>query len=193
MTSARIRKRKAVALKQRGSPNAGRTAQDGARYPSGDLRPPKPNQRVLEQRRAMLGNSNADVTMAENWMDLCLARGWLTEERHRILTEYANLYERAGFNLPSFKVFDADRVRGYDSQLGDSKAMSLIRNIWVRLHPAQAHALFSACVKGQWPEFVQQMVRTGHVSSPWNVRRDALFIAIDRLGDLMGSSKARAA
>lgn len=73
----------------------GRPRKDGPRYPSGELRPPEPNPRVIADRRALLGTLNIGHAAAEDAMLLALARGWLTEDQHRAGEAYARVYRIA--------------------------------------------------------------------------------------------------
>ena len=106
--------------KPKGSNRAGRPLKPGGRYPSGKLRPaepPTPNERVVQVRRALLtGDPNSteavDITMAENALDLALARGWITTGRHAGAQRFAGLFRRAIGTLPSLRVAKplSDRV-----------------------------------------------------------------------------------
>lgn len=85
--------------------NTGRPRKQGERYPSGKLKPAKPNAKVVAMRRAMLGakdGERVDLAKAENPMDLALERGWISEKRHRAGQLFANLYR--GIRMPTLKV-----------------------------------------------------------------------------------------
>jgi hypothetical protein len=163
-------------LRRRSRP--GRPRKEGAtRHPSGKIvhKAPEPNERVTELRKAML--PGGDITKAENWPDLCLARGWLTEERHRAFSAYMELYSRAGVDLPRIRTFSAERVRGFDGQNGDVRAQDRLRAIWDALPSRRAQILFDATQ--HWPAFVMWMLTRGHVPSPFSLYRDNLFSALD--------------
>lgn len=73
----------------------GRPRKPGARYPSGKLKDPGPNSRIVEARRTLLGadaDEKVDLSKAENCLDLSLARGWLSPRRHRAARRYAQLW-----------------------------------------------------------------------------------------------------
>ena len=100
-----------------GSSRGGRPRKEGERYPSGQLKPPGPNERVIALRTALLtggnlGSGPVDITKAENALDLALVRGWITEDRHRGAHRYAGLFRRAMGKLPSLRVAKplSDRV-----------------------------------------------------------------------------------
>lgn len=79
----------------------GRPKLPGDRYPSGKLKPVKPNPRVVEMRRALLGAKEGeavDITKTESPIDLALARGWLSKERHAAAERFIRLY--AGIRFP---------------------------------------------------------------------------------------------
>jgi hypothetical protein len=83
----------------------GRPRLGGDRYPSGKLKPDnQPNAVVVAQRRALLGieegAEKVDLSMSENALDLMLARGWITPERHRAARVYASLNRRIVGGLP---------------------------------------------------------------------------------------------
>lgn len=67
--------------------SGGRPRKAGPRHPSGKLvQKVEPNARVLETRRALLGDpdaARAALAQAEHPMTLALARGWISEEQHR--------------------------------------------------------------------------------------------------------------
>jgi hypothetical protein len=179
VTSARIRRRR------------GRTRKIADRHPCGKIiqkaneeERTKPNEAVVRMRRTLL--PGGDITKAENWPDLCLARGWITEERHRAFSTYLALYEAAGVGLPRCKTFDPDRVRSHDSSAGNAKAQRRLRDIWAALSPRRAQILFSA-TQG-WPPFVMWMLKRGHVPSPFDIHRDNLFCALDTVEAIMSRS-----
>ena len=96
--------------RRRGSSKAGRPRKAGERYPSGKLRPPEPNARVLADRAAMLGTKvdakgqevqRTDWQNASTPMDLALARGWVTEEEHRAGAKFLACYLGARLGGPS--------------------------------------------------------------------------------------------
>ena len=75
----------------------GRPRHTGPRHANGRLLPPGPNERIVAARRALLGGGadpKADISVAENALDLALARGWLTPARHRAARSYAQLWNR---------------------------------------------------------------------------------------------------
>jgi hypothetical protein len=100
-----VTKRKEKTRRARARSTAGRPRKEGDRYPSGKLKPPLPNQRVIAERRILLGGAG-DISKAENPLDLMLARGWITEDEHRAGRAYAFLYIKAGIDLPRLKTAD---------------------------------------------------------------------------------------
>lgn len=69
---------KAERKAQKSGSKGGRPRADGARYPSGKLRPAGPNPEVLA-RRALIC---ADPTMATTPLDAAYANGWLTQAQY---------------------------------------------------------------------------------------------------------------
>jgi hypothetical protein len=77
--------------KKLGSSKAGRPRQEGARTASGRLKPPGPNELMVERRKAMC----ADITMATDPLDCALANNWITVGDFRTAMTYASLHRAA--------------------------------------------------------------------------------------------------
>lgn len=77
----------------------GPVAPEPGRYPGGQCRPPQPNARVLEQRRALAGEKG-DLATATIPLDLAHARGWISEAHHRTGMRLKGLYLAAGLRGP---------------------------------------------------------------------------------------------
>src|SRR4051812_33435730 len=75
----------------------GRPRKAGPRHPSGQLvQKLEPNAKVVELRRALLGDSPAArLADAEDPMALALARGWINEAQHRAGEAYATAWRRS--------------------------------------------------------------------------------------------------
>lgn len=154
------------------SSRAGRPRKEGERYPSGQLKSPKPNGRVLGIRQALVG-PGGDIANAENPLDVALARGWLSEEQHRSARAYAALYNRAGVALPrGAKVSQLGEGRGEhrdeavgsayrpDAQAeGDPGAFDALKAMWAAMSKPQARALLDIAVLETWPPWVLSRCR----------------------------------
>jgi hypothetical protein len=92
--------KKARKAKIRGHANAGRPKAEGERYPNGRLKPRGGNPKVIEMRKALMGNAKVDLSKADNPIELAYARGWLTENEGRAAKTLENLYRQAGFSAP---------------------------------------------------------------------------------------------
>ena len=97
-----------MAAKRKPKTKYGQRAGAEARYANGRLKPPGPNERVVEMRRALLTGGRetdapVDITKAENALDVALARGWITEERHRATQRFASLLRRTIGAMPSLR------------------------------------------------------------------------------------------
>lgn len=69
----------------------GRPRKDGARFPSGRLKPVSAkNELVIERRKELC----EDITKATNPLDAALANGWISEADHRAATTYAALFRQ---------------------------------------------------------------------------------------------------
>ena len=84
----------------RGHQQAGRPKQDGERYSNGRLKPRPPNPKVIEMRKALMGNAKVDLSKASDPVDLAHSRGWLTDGEHRAAKKLEQLYQMAGFGPP---------------------------------------------------------------------------------------------
>lgn len=76
----------------------GRTRKAGDRYECGKLKPQTvdPNERVVSDRRALLGDNDLDIAKASDPLDFAQARGFLTMERFRSAAAFADAYSRSG-------------------------------------------------------------------------------------------------
>jgi hypothetical protein len=76
----------------------GRPRKEGARFPSGRLKPVNPkNELVIERRKELCD----DITKASSPLDAALANGWISEADHRAATTYASLYRATMSGGPS--------------------------------------------------------------------------------------------
>lgn len=80
-----------------GKAKAGRPRQDGDRYPSGKLKPRKPNERTLEMRRSV---GVIDIGQAFSPIQVAARQGWLSEEDCRTAALLAAIYSQAGIGRP---------------------------------------------------------------------------------------------
>lgn len=187
----------------------GRPLKSGDRYPSGKLKPqpPGPNERVLEHRRALMGDG--DLAKATNPMDFALARGWITEDHHKVAARYLQAYAGARIDAPRCgvaslpeaqlgsdanaanwsamadediaRIFDAALTAGgYGPNEGSPEAMKL----WKRLNramsgPEQAE-VFRVVVQDSWPQWVIQR-SAGHFTTKWEGSRKLLIRGLEKV------------
>lgn len=76
----------------------GRPRKDGDRFPNGRLKPPGPNQLVVDRRKAIC----EDVTMATCPLDAAYARGWITQAEHGAGKAFIAIHAGAGFMGPGY-------------------------------------------------------------------------------------------
>ena len=172
-----------------GHSRAGRPRKDGERYENGRLKPPPPNARVVAERRALLGEADAGrsrLKMAENPLDLILARGWLSREHYDAGRSFAALHGRARLSLPPIRTSSLEtRVRAVVAA-GDATALWRLNEIWTELDGEGRSALIEVCVLEVWPAWlvaaaltgdpaVREALLTGH-------RKRALERALDAVG-----------
>ncbi len=178
------RKKKAAS---KGVSKSGRKRAEGDRYPCGKLRPPKPNEKVVALRRAMLGRSDISVmatAAAENPLDLMLARGWIDERLHRAARQYAALHVRARLDGPALRTGSYEKTaKSFDAALGDAEAMSVLRDLWTTLAQAEAQLLLEVCVRDSWPEWVVFRLAGREVPPVWDVKRERLMNGLERVWD----------
>jgi hypothetical protein len=76
----------------------GRPRKAGDRYPSGKLKPEKPQNEIVIERRKELCD---DITMASNPLDAALANGWISPADHRAGHTFAAMFRQAQAGGPS--------------------------------------------------------------------------------------------
>lgn len=123
----------------------GRPRKSGDRYPSGKLKPAKPNSRVIEMRRALLGakdGDTVDLTKTEHPLDLALARGWLSQERYDAAQLFIRLYR--GIRFPVMAISRDPSDLGSLSK--DDRAVVAEKLNWANMPSADVNRLFDAVV-----------------------------------------------
>ena len=151
----------------------GRPRKEGDRMPSGRLRDPGPNPRMLEQRRALLGSGANEKLDHNDPLDVALARGWLSQERHQIANRLSGMFRRAGTHLPAgMRVADygeatlrrevAEQVTGGSvayvpvSDLdGDPEAWAKVKLALDAMKPVQRKIVISAVIQREWPQWLR--------------------------------------
>ncbi len=172
--------------KRKGGSRAGRKrTEDAERYPCGKKKPPKPNPKVLAMRRAMLGRDDLPamaLAAAENPLDLMLARGWIEDRLHRAARDYADLHRRAGLLAPALRTAQVEKLsKTFDAGLGDASAMAVLRDLWASMRPAEAQVLLEVCVRESWPEWVVFRIAGREVPPAWDVKRERLMGALEKV------------
>lgn len=123
----------------------GRPRKTGDRYPSGKLKPAKPNARIIAMRRALLGakeGDDVDLTKTEHPLDLALARGWLTQERYDAAQLFIRLYR--GIRFP---VMPVSRDTSASAVLTKAERSSIGEKLkWDNMPSADINRLFDAVV-----------------------------------------------
>lgn len=85
----------------------GRPRKSGERYACGKIKPQGPNQLVVDRRKMLC----EDVTMATRPLDVAYARGWITEEDHRMANAYLGAYRAAQTQGPKLALSKDRSVR----------------------------------------------------------------------------------
>lgn len=189
----------------------GRPRKEGARYPSGELRPAGPNPEVIARRKALCG----DVTMATNPIDVMLANRWITEDQHRTAARYRQDHRSAALCGPAVPtqrdlsapagvdtrdqsfatmpdkdiaaVWDSAMSRtppaANDQQAGQTRAMDRYREANRILTVAQRMEVNDVVLLDSWPQWVLQR-RAGNFTTSWERKRDLLIDGLDLIQEL---------
>ena len=154
----------------------GRPRKDGERTESGRLRDPGPNPRMLAQRRELLGSGANEKLDHNDPLDVALARGWLTQERHQVANSLCGMFRRAGTHLPAgIKVADygeatlrrevAEQITGGSvsyvpvSDLdGDPEAWAKVKLALNAMRPAQRARVISVVLRREWPQWLSRRI-----------------------------------
>ena len=173
---------KATAPRLRQS-KGGRPRQSGDRYPSGKLRPPKPNEKVLAIRQAFgldkLGQKFTPIEVAFH-------RGWIDEETYWAAARYAALYRLAVTGVPGYanqnlpeapssvdvralsfaQLTHAEVTAIWDSAMGEpsyegneertAKATRRWREVNLRMSTEQRQEVFDVVALESWPQWIVQ-------------------------------------
>lgn len=190
---------KATAPRLRQS-KGGRPRQPGDRYPSGKLRPPKPNEKVLAIRQAFgldkLGQKFTPIEVAFH-------RGWVDEETYWAAARYAALYRLAVTGVPGYanqNLLEApnsvdvralsfaqlthaevtaiwDSAMGEPAYEGDEKRAAQATKRWretnLRMSTEQRQEVFDVVVLESWPQWIVQR-SAGLDGRAWERKRELL-------------------
>lgn len=185
----------------------GRPKQSGDRYPSGKLRPQKPNEKVVEIRQAFglekLGQKFTPIEVAFH-------RGWIDEETYWAAARYAALHRTAmaGAGAPqhanqnlreapntvdvralSFAALtDREVAAIWDSAMGSerspqtdeerqAKATRLLRCWNARMTPEQLEEIGNTVLRDSWPQWIIQRV-AGRFGTSWERTREVLIAGL---------------
>lgn len=192
--------------KRKGSSKSGRPRQDGDRYPSGKLRPPKPNATVLARRLA------GDADAGEHPMDFALGKGWITERQHRDAMAYRAAFNRAHISGPRLSVGTlsevppSEELRMNWSQMSDDEISGIFDKVfneepgpedreameatalerWKRLNVAlrasEREELFRVCVLGSWPFWMPKKAANHRLGAKDMVKEENLMYALGAVG-----------
>lgn len=202
--------------KARGSSKAGRPRKSGERFPCGKLRPPEPNARVLEQRKA--GDSEA----GEHPLDFALSNRWITPEMHRTAMNYVSAYSHAHIGGPRLalgglcEVVPSEELRMNWSEMTDVEIAGIFDDVfnempqalnpeqqeaaslasWKRLNhvltPDERQELFLVCVVGSWPLWMPKQASNHALGATDTRKRAALFNALEAVSRALRPPKPKA-
>lgn len=182
----------------------GRPRKAGPRKPCGRLiQKTEPNERVVEMRRAMLGDANASIADAENPMSVALARGWISEDQHRAGALYATAWRRSHPQNQTTGSLAEAPERHYDpraiAQMSSAEIVEAFDSILAGTHrsemseasavqarqrynamcnamtPAEQSEVFLCFCLESWPQWILQRV-AGRFDTSWE-RKNRLLIS----------------
>lgn len=187
--------------------NGGRPRQDGDRYPSGKLKPVKPNPKIVDIREAFgltkLGQKFTPIEVAFH-------RGWIDEDAYTAAARYAALHRLAVVGGPSMPT-QRDRSAGegadvrllifahltdkeveaiWDSAMppartptDDEDRRAKATRQWTdwnaAMTPEQRQELFNVVILDSWPQWVIQRA-AGYFGRAWETKRDLLLDGLSR-------------
>lgn len=184
----------------------GRTRQEGDRYPSGKLKPAKPNTKVVDIRSAFgltkLGQKFTPIEVAFH-------RGWIDEDMYAAAAKYAALHRLAVVGGPSVPTQRDQSVgQGADvrllsfAHLTDKEvtaiwdvAMPMARtpsddeerrakatrqwNDWnAAMTPEERQEVFNVVLLDSWPQWIIQRA-AGYFGRAWEAKRDLLVSGLE--------------
>jgi hypothetical protein len=144
--------------------NAGRPRIAGDRYANGRLKPIGPNDRVVAERRALLGKPAAKglaLRSAEGPIELAFERGWLTVELYRAACTFREMHARSGLGAPRMKVSNPEPTVRSSAVLGvDPASLYYMAKVWDRLKSDQAarEALIVTVLLDAWPSWLLELI-----------------------------------
>lgn len=151
--------------RRKGSQNAGRPRQDGARYPSGKLKPVGPNQLVVGRRRAICN----DVTMASCPLDAALSNGWISTSDHRAGTTFAMLYRASGLGGPAMGASDYREANTTNMEIDPATAAKLSggKNWLQHLTDGEITAMWDEAFRDHRPTGADAEQRAAEALTKW--------------------------
>lgn len=203
------------ATRRRGSSKAGRPRKSGARFPSGKLRAPAPNEALLARRKA------GDADAGEHPMDFALSNGWVTEAQHKAATSYREAFNRAHIGGPRMscgslpEVVPAEALRMNWSQMSgeditqvwdqvfnleetspdpdklEAEALARWRLLNTALTGEEREELFKVCVLGSWPFWMPKVSMGRTLGSQDERRRQALLKGLGAVSNARRKPKAK--
>lgn len=191
----------------------GRPRKEGARYPSGDLRPVGPNPEIVARRQTLC----SDVTMATTPIDVMLANRWITEDQHRTAARYRQDHAHAGLEGPSVPtqrdlsapegvdargvtfahMTNAEVAAVWDSAMGrtpapandqhasQARSMDRYREANRLMTVGQRNEVNDVVLLDSWPQWVIQR-RAGRFDTTWERKRELLIAGLDLIQTLYG-------
>lgn len=185
----------------------GRPRLDGDRYPSGKLKPVKPNTKVVDIRAAFgltkLGQKFTPIEVAFH-------RGWIDEETYTAAARFAALHRLAVVGGPAMPVQrDQSAGEGADVRLlsfahltdkevaaiwdsampmartprDDEERRAKATRQWAEwnaaMTPQQRQEVFNVVIFDSWPQWVIQRA-AGYFGRAWEKKRDLLIAGLMR-------------
>jgi hypothetical protein len=198
----------------------GRPKKSGPRKPCGRLvQKVDPNAKVVELRRAMLGDVSLSISHAENPMDLAFHRGWLTEEQHRAGTAYAIAWRRSHPQRQTTGALTEAPERHYDprpiGQMGSLEIAQAFDSILAGTHraatsdelqtaarkrynamsalmrPDEQNEVFLCFCMQSWPQWILQRI-AGRFDTSWERKNRYLVAGLTQLAQHLAPKRKSA-
>jgi hypothetical protein len=191
----------------------GRPRKDGARHPSGQLvQKVEPNPKVVELRRALLGEPAGRLEAAEDAMSLALARSWISAEQHRAGAAYAGLWRRSHpqRRTPGLTEVEVPAVRdvrrigemsdaeiaaafeallakgapgGRDDEASEAEARARYNAMSRAMTAEEQNEVFRCFCLASWPQWVLQRC-AGRFETSWERGRRLLVSGLETLAGM---------
>lgn len=147
--------------------SGGRPRKEGDRYPSGKLRPQKPNERTLEMRAAL---GVTDIGQAFSPIQIAARNGWLSPEDCRAAATFASIHTVAGLGRSHAAVGAGLEVAPGTDVSGDPTASSF----FATLPYSEVVAIWDAVFNAEGGSEMERDSRAQRAMQQWKIVNAAM-------------------